>query len=160
MNGRRLVLLAVMASCTVFLLAGLPACSRPGPFDAPPCFPPAYTVTPERAQVGQNVSVTAPDAGCNPRYGQHARIHVTVTDAAGVKVVDATSPMNDAGGFTYSFSVPADSAAGAATVTAMPYNIDWCDDTGRNNRAYGSAGAGHLTRASCAQPVRILTIAP
>ena len=47
-----------------------------------------------------------------------------------------------------------------ATVTAMPYNIDWCDDTGRNNRAGGSIRAGDLTRASCAQPVRILTITP
>lgn len=108
----------------------------------------------------QNVSVTAPDADCDPRYGEHARIHVTVTDAAGAQVLDATSAMNDAGGFTYSFNVPVNSAAGAATVTAMPYNIDWCDDTGRNNRADGSGRAGELTRASCAQPVRILTITP
>ena len=160
MHGRRLALRAVIPACTLFLLAGLPACSRPGPFDAPPCFPPAYTLTPERAQVGQNVSVTAPDADCVPRYGENARIHVTVTDAAGARILDATSPMNDAGGFTYSFNVPVDSAAGAATVTAMPYNIDWCDDTGRNNRADGYVRAGELTRASCAQPVRILTITP
>ena len=106
------------------------------------------------------MSVTAPDAGCDPRYGEDARIQVTMTDASGAKVLDATSPMNDAGGFAYSFNVPANSAPGAATVTAMPYNIDWCDDTGRNNRADGSAGAGGLTRASCVQPVRILTIVP
>jgi hypothetical protein len=159
-HGGRLALLTVIPACTVLLLAGLAACSRPGPFDAPPCFPPAYTVTPERAQLGQNVNVTAPDADCDPRYGEHARIHVTVTDAAGTKVLDATSAMNDAGGFTYTFIVPVNSAAGAATVTAMPYNIDWCDDTGRNNRAGGSGQARELTRVSCAQPVRILTITP
>ncbi|MBT2535793.1 hypothetical protein [Arthrobacter sp. ISL-69] len=104
------------------------------------------------------MSVTAPDADCDPRYGEHARIHVTVTDGAGAKVLDATSPMNDGGGFTYSFNVPVNSAAGAATVTAMPDNLDWCDDTGRNNRAGGFDQAGELTWASCAQPVRTITI--
>ncbi|WP_104173031.1 hypothetical protein [Arthrobacter sp. Y81] len=106
------------------------------------------------------MSVTAPDADCDPRYGENARIHVTVTDAAGARILDATSPMNDAGGFTYSFNVPVNSAAGAATVTATPYNTDWCDDTGRNNRAGGPDQAGGLTPASCVQPVRILTITP
>ncbi|MET3919837.1 hypothetical protein [Arthrobacter sp. UYEF20] len=62
--------------------------------------------------------------------------------------------MNDAGGFTYTFEVPARTAAGDATVTATPYNIDWCDDTGKNNRADGAAVT--LRRASCAPPTKPL----
>ena len=100
----------------------------------------------------------APDADCNPRYGQNARIQVTMTDAAGVDVVTATAPMNDAGGFTYSFEVPAGTAAGESAITAMPFNIDWCDDTGRNNRAAGAGAANALERVSCVIPQKPLTI--
>ena len=45
--------------------------------------------------------------------------------------------MNDAGGFSYAFEVPAGTSAGEAVITAMPFNIDWCDDTGSNNRVTG-----------------------
>jgi hypothetical protein len=113
-------------------------------------------VKPSPAKAGERVTVTAPDADCNPRYRDNARIQVTVTDATNVKVLDATAPMNDAGGFTYTFEVPAQTAVGDAAVTAIPDNIDWCDDTGRNNRADGTA----LTpqRASCVLPMKPLTI--
>ena len=100
----------------------------------------------------------APDADSNPRYGQNARIQVIMTDAAGVDVVTATAPMNDAGAFTYSFHVPAGTAAGESAITAMPFNIDWCDDTGRNNRAAGAANG--LTRVSCVFPQKPLAITP
>ncbi|MET4136055.1 hypothetical protein [Pseudarthrobacter sp. PvP090] len=124
----------------------------------PPCFPAAFSVAPPSAKPGDTVTVMAPDADCNPRYGQNARIQVIMTDAADADVVTATAPMNDAGGFTYSFQVPAGTAAGESAITAMPFNIDWCDDTGRNNRA---AGAGNgLTRASCVFPQKPLTITP
>jgi hypothetical protein len=63
-------------------------------------------VDPSIAKAGDKVTVTAPDADCNPRYGQNARIHVTVTDATSVEVINTTAPMNDAGGFIYSFEVP------------------------------------------------------
>jgi hypothetical protein len=115
-------------------------------------------VHPLSVEAGETVTVTAPDAECDPRYGKDARIHVIVTDARGTKVLDTTAPMNDAGGFTYAFDVPLHTAAGAATVTAMPYDVDWCDDTGRNNRVAASGLAVKLDRASCAQPVRLLTI--
>ncbi|MBJ2122632.1 hypothetical protein I6N91_16770 [Arthrobacter sp. MSA 4-2] len=52
--------------------------------------------------------------------------------------------------------VPAQAAAGEAAVIAMPHNIDWCDDAGRNNRAQGTAG---MERASCTEPRKPLTIA-
>jgi hypothetical protein len=122
----------------------------------PPCFPPPYSVKPSSAKAGEKVTVTAPDADCNPRYGQNARIQVTVTDATGVKVIDTTAPMNDAGGFGYTFDVPVQTAAGKAAVTAMPYNIDWCDDTGRNNRVDGAAV--FLQQTSCAMPIKPLNI--
>jgi hypothetical protein len=100
----------------------------------------------------------APDADCDPRYGANARIQVTLTDAAGVDVFTATAPMNDAGGFNYDFEVPAGGVAGAAAITVMPFNIDWCDDTGRNNRVAEARAAATLERVSCVIPTRPLTI--
>lgn len=101
------------------------------------------------------MTVAAPASDCNPRYGVNARIQVSVTDKSGTEVISATAPMTDAGEFTYTFTVPAEIAAGEATVTAMPHNIDWCDDTGRNNRA---EGAESFELASCATPVEALII--
>lgn len=138
------------------LVASVSGCSSTAGQE-PPCFPPAYSLSPTEAKPGQSVTVSAPDAACNPRYGQNARIQVSVTDAAGAEVVNTTSAMNDAGGFTYTFVLPARTAVGAAAVTAMPYNIDWCDDTGRNNRVAG-AGDAQAVRVSCAMPVKPLTI--
>jgi hypothetical protein len=119
--------------------------------------PPAFSVNPPSAKAGDKVTVQAPDADCDPRYGENALVRVTVTDAAGTKVINTTAPMNDAGGFTYSFDVPAHAAVGDAAVEATPYAIDWCDDTGRNNRAAGAAAA--LERASCAARIEPLSIA-
>ena len=101
------------------------------------------------------MTVAAPAAGCNPRYGSNAQIQVGVTDESGAKVIDTTAPMTDSGEFTYTFTVPADIAVGVATVTAMPYRIDWCDDTGRNNRVGGTVP---FELASCAKPQEQLTI--
>ena len=138
------------------LAASLSGCSSTTSGE-PPCFPPAYSLTPTEAKPGQSVTVAAPDADCNPRYGKNARIQVSVTDATGVEVVNTTSAMNDAGGFTYTFVVPARTAVGDAAVTAVPYNIDWCDDTGRNNRV-ARAGDVPFVQVSCAVPVKPLTI--
>lgn len=102
----------------------------------------------------------APDADCNPRYGGNARIQVAMTDASGVEMLAATAPMNDAGGFSYVFEVPAGTAAGPAEITAMPFAIDWCDDTGRNNRVSGARADATLERVSCVIPTKPLIIAP
>lgn len=123
--------------------------------DQLPCFPPSYSVSPTFAKPGEMVTVAAPAADCNPRYGPNARIRVSVTDASGTEVVRATAPMTDAGEFTYTFAVPAAIATGEAAVTAMAHDIDWCDDTGKNNRADGT---GNIELASCATPVKALTI--
>lgn len=151
--GLRSVLVATVLGGAVMGYAG--AC---GPFTGePPCFPPSYTVSPDSAQPGAAVTVSAPAAKCNPRYGTDARIQLIVTDAKGVEVVNTTAPMGDAGEFSYAFTVPADMPVGEATVTAMPYAIDWCDDTGKNNRVSGRAD---VIRASCVMPVETLTITP
>jgi len=122
----------------------------------PPCMPPAFSVNPPSAKAGDKVTVEASDADCDPRYGENARVRVTVTDAAGTKVINTTAPMNDAGGFTYTFEVPLQAAVGDASVEATPYAINWCDDTGRNNRAAGAAAT--LERASCAARIEPLSI--
>lgn len=123
---------------------------------APPCMPPAYSVSPSIAERGETVTVQAQDADCDPRYGENARIKVTVTDPLGQEIINTTAPMNDAGGFSYTFEVPADAAQGEAAVEAYPHNVDWCDDTGKNNRV--SDGNVQFLRASCAERIELLTI--
>ena len=125
--------------------------------------PPAFSVTPERVGLGERVTVSAPDSTCDPRYGDGAQIDVTVVDAAGRTMVRALAPMRDAGGFSYSFEVPGDTAWGRGRVTAYPHGLDWCDDTGANNRVGRAAGttAGHadaVVLASCAAREVALTI--
>ena len=151
--------LAALPACVVLLAAAMSGCASSNPGNAgPPCFPPAFSVAPSSAKPGERVTVTAPDADCDPRYGANARIQVTMTDAAGAEMFTATAPMNDGGSFSYAFDVPAGTAAGEAAISAMPFNIDWCDDTGRNNRAAGAGAAVTLERVSCVIPTRPLTI--
>ncbi|MBM7781779.1 hypothetical protein [Arthrobacter tumbae] len=102
------------------------------------------------------MTIEAPDSECDPRYGQNAKVQVTVTDAAGKRIIKTTAPMNDAGGFTYTFEVPAEATAGLAAVEAYPHKIDWCDDTGKNNRV--SDGTAPLVRVSCAERIKPLKI--
>jgi len=138
----------------VALVAAVGGCSSSSDGE-PPCLPPAYSVSPASAKPGDTVTVAAAGAACNPRYGANAQIHLSVTDESGAKVINTTAPMTDSGEFTYTFTVPAEIAVGEATVTAMPYNVDWCDDTGRNNRAGGPV---QFQLASCAMPEMPLTI--
>lgn len=123
-----------------------------------PCLPPAFTVTPSTARPGDRVKVEAKDATCNPRYGKDAQIQVTFTEAAGTPGEVQLGPMNDAGGFSFDLKVPPGAAVGKGSVEAYPYNIDWCDDTGQNNRVgFGSAESA-IERVSCAQILVPLTI--
>ena len=154
-NPRSLRLAATVA-IAILVVAAASGClsSMDG---RPPCMPPAYSVDPSTASPGETVKVTAPDAGCDPRYGENALVSVVVTDAAGVQIIDETAAMNDAGGFTYSFKIPPHAAPGEGFVTATPYAVDWCDDTGRNNRA---GAVPTLQLVSCAMPMKPLTITP
>lgn len=145
----------VLGAIGVVLMGGSAGCSNTWG-KPPPCMPPEYTVTPSMASAGETVVVAALDAGCDPRYGDNARVAVSVTDAAGVEVLKDTAPMADAGSFTYRFEVPAGVAAGEALVSAYPHNVDWCDDTGVNNRA--AAGVPTLGRVSCAERLVPFTV--
>lgn len=141
-----------LALVSATLLVTILGCSYIGPEFAPPCFPPAYTVDPSIAEAGEKVTVSAPAADCNPRYGEDAQIQIVVQKVRGQPFVEALAPMNDDGRFSYEFTVPANAPAGEAGVSAYPHNLDWCDDTGRNNRV------GALERASCAERIEPLTI--
>ncbi|MHA7262211.1 hypothetical protein ACX80W_03290 [Arthrobacter sp. TMN-37] len=134
---------------------GTTAACTPYSGTAPPCFPPAFSVTPAAAAPGETVTVAAPPVDCDPRYGDDARIRIVVTDERGVEAIDTTAPMTDAGEFAYTFPVPARMAVGKASVMAEPDDVDWCDDTGRNNRIQGSR---MWERTSCVLPVEPLTI--
>lgn len=142
---------------SVFAAAALTGCGSSFRGD-PPCLPPEFSASPASATVGDQVTVAADDSECNPRYGQGASIKITVTDSAGNQVIDTTAPMNDAGGFTYTFNVPASTAPGAGSIAAYPEGIDWCDDTGRNNRAQNDART--FTRVSCVMPQASITVLP
>lgn len=147
---------ASVAVCSGVVIAFSSGCVVSSGDGYPPCMPPAFSVNPPSAKAGGMVTVQASDADCDPRYGENARIQVTVTDAAGAKVINITAPMNDAGGFTYTFQVPPQAAVGDAAVEATPYGIDWCDDTGRNNRAAGPDAT--IVRVSCAARIEPLNI--
>lgn len=138
------------------------ACNGFPPFTGP-CFPPPYSVSPARAAPGDTVTVSAPDADCRPRYGEDAEVELTLHDSTGRAVLTRRGPMSDDGGFSVAFVVPRDAAAGPGFVEAGPADVDWCDDTGKNNRVSrgGSPGAGAtLERVSCAQRMLPLAILP
>lgn len=147
-----------MVAGTVFL-GFVIAVLAPAAMKPQPCFPPQYSVQPESSRPGGQVTVSAPDAKCNPSYGPDARVEVSLTDSAGLEVLRTTAPMNNDGGFSFTFRVPASAKPGGAAVTAVPYGLDWCDDTGTNNRLRRqSAGETALLQASCATPVVPLLI--
>jgi hypothetical protein len=136
-------------------MAVLAGCS-PALWGAPPCMPPDYSVSPSTVKAGDMVSVQARDSDCDPRYGANAKIEVTVTGSDGVTLLRTTAPMSDAGGFTYSFEVPQGAKPGTAAVEAYPYGVDWCDDTGQNNRVSGAGPS--VVRASCAARIEKLSV--
>lgn len=156
LNGLRTtaVLAAVFAG-----LAG-PGCSGP-PGTAPlgsGCLPPPFALSPATAHPGGSISVTADDADCDPRYGNTAQIQLEVFDGSGTKVGEALAPMNDAGGFSAAVELPVGAVPGEGMVSAYPYNLDWCDDTGRNNRV--GATTTDVQRVSCVLPTQPLRIEP
>lgn len=158
--GRRTGLAVLFFLASAVVCGALGSCSG-YPVPAPACFPPKYSVQPATARPGDQVTVSAPDASCNPSYGKEAKIEVSLTDAAGREIFRKTGSMNNDGGFTFSFKVPAGMKPGKAGVTAVPHQLDWCDDTGRNNRLQGEgAGDAGITKASCVIPVVPLVIRP
>jgi hypothetical protein len=140
--------------CAVPVLAGATGCRNI--FAPPPCMPPEFSVSPAAAKPGDQVTVSAPDTTCVARYGADARVQVELLDPYGSTVLEELAPMTDDGGFTFVFTVPAGVAPGKAGVTAYPYGVDWCDDTGVNNRV--GAGPQAMVRVACAQRLVPLVI--
>lgn len=65
------------------------------------------------------------------------------------------APMSGAGAFTHTVEIPASLKPGTYGISAAPDGVDWCDDTGRNNRVENSGfkDTGLLVvRAACAVP--------
>ncbi len=148
---------APVAALSVLVIAAAMSGCNSSSQGRPPCLPPDFSVTPSPTRVGEEVTVKAQDARCDPRYGKNARILITIKDSSGRKVLDALAPMDDAGGFTYTFRVPLETAPGEAAVVAFPFDIDWCDDTGKNRRAGQAVSASQ--HASCTPPTQTITIA-
>lgn len=120
-----------------------------------PCMPPAYTLDSPVVAPSETLGMSAPDATCNPRYGKDARVRIDLVDARQQVVLTELAPMSDAGSFAFDLRIPGGTKPGAYGITAMPNGLDWCDDTGSNNRL-GGADTGiegvAAARASCAMP--------
>lgn len=132
------------------------------------CMPPPFSLSTDNVKAGGSLTVTASDTDCEPRYGDNAQIQLEIVDGSGAKILDVRAPMNDAGGFSTDVIVPESAVPGQGTVSAYPFNLDWCDDTGRNNRLNTPAGTGRkdlplelpseIQLASCAMRALPLTI--
>ncbi|MFJ2618891.1 hypothetical protein [Glutamicibacter sp. NPDC087344] len=156
---KRISPVAAVAILVMSAVTSLTGCVASGeyPFGGSACMPPQYSVSPSVASPGSDVVVSAPGATCNPRYGEEAQIAVTVTDSSGNVVLDSKGPMNDDGSFEFSFALPEDMASGTATITAVPADVDWCDDTGTNNR---HKSEDDIDRTSCVLPIKLLQVTP
>ncbi|WP_269940075.1 hypothetical protein [Arthrobacter sp. HY1533] len=80
-----------------------------------------------------------------------------------VEIFHGLGPMSDDGGFTFELAVPGTAEPGTATVMAWPHNLDWCDDTGVNNRINGVGAPGQdpgLELVDCINPAKPLQIEP
>ena len=135
--------------------------SDPSPGYTGPCLPPPFTLSSATVKPGGTVTVTANDSTCHPRYGQEAQIEISVMNVKMVEIFHGLGPMSDDGGFTFELALPRTVEPGEATVTARPYDLDWCDDTGGNNRLNGAESPDpDLERVDCINPVQPLRIEP
>ncbi len=114
----------------------------------------------DTASPGDPVTISADDATCNPQYGEGAQVKVEVFDSVGNLVLDRKVPMNDAGGFTYRFEVPDSAVPGTWLVSAVPHDLDWCDDTGKNNRVGLDLRSETIQWVSCALRALELVVTP
>ncbi|GAA1858721.1 hypothetical protein GCM10009715_02760 [Paeniglutamicibacter psychrophenolicus] len=117
--------------------------------------PPAYTLDSSVVAPGGTLVVSAPEATCNPRYGDQARIRIDLLDEHHEVLLSVLASMSDTGAFTHAIELPTILRPGDYGISAFPEGVDWCDDTGRNNRVenpgFGTTGLGML-RVSCAEP--------
>jgi hypothetical protein len=152
--------LSLRAAVVAVLLCSTACGNGPGGFlRQPACMPPPYVITPDQVRAGGTVGIDAGEADCDPTYGDAAQVEVFVTTVDGGRILQELAPMTDAGGFSTEVVVPLGTPPGGYLVSAYPYDVDWCDDTGVNNRLSRAAGDG-LVRASCAAAGLPLVVLP
>ncbi|GAA1498393.1 hypothetical protein GCM10009628_33970 [Paeniglutamicibacter kerguelensis] len=149
----------MLGTTTVLLLGGgmllaTTACI-PQYFGSRPCMPPDYVVAPSSLRAGEDLKISAPDATCDPRYGERAQIQIELLNGQNEVLLTKLAPMGDAGSFEHTLRIPATTKPGSYSISASPFNVDWCDDTGKNNRlenpGFGQSGVIEV-RAACATP--------
>lgn len=147
----RAVLLAALGAASLWGLSGCSVVLHP----PGPCMPPAYALDAAVVAPGGTLRVSAPEATCDPRYGQDAKVRVDLVNGRREILLSELAPMSDAGAFTHVLKIPATLKPGAYGISAAPDGMDWCDDTGRNNRlenpGFGGTGLG-VVPAACAVP--------
>lgn len=148
--ARALLVIAVGAGA----LFGVSGCSAI-PQSSRPCMPPEYTLDSAVIAPGGTLRISAPDATCDPRYGEDAKVRIDLVNVRQEVLLTELAPMSDAGAFTHALEIPASLEPGSYGISAAPDGVDWCDDTGRNNRLenpdFGDTGLGVL-RAACGVP--------
>ncbi len=82
-------------------------------------------------------------------------MEISISTDSGEKLLDTKAAMEDNGAFEYSYRVPKTAKPGVLSVSAAPADVDWCDDTGTNNRLKDESD---IERTSCEIPVRLLAI--
>ncbi|WP_343319188.1 hypothetical protein AAFM46_01710 [Arthrobacter sp. TMP15] len=153
-------LTAILTVSAVRLLGAGCSPDHPWQRDSQPCMPPPLFLSTDTASPGDPVTISANDATCDPQYGEGAQVKVEVFDSVGNLVWDRKAPMNDAGGFTYRFEVPDSAVPGTWLVSAAPHDLDWCDDTGKNNRVGLDLRSETIQRVSCALRALELVVTP
>lgn len=155
----RLTRVAGLAIAGAGMLLGVTACAGGpgGPSGPPPCPPPAYSLSAESVTAGGTLRVSAPEATCNPSYGNNAQIEIQLVDSKHKVIETKLAPMTDTGSFNYQLTVPSTLRAGTYSISALPHDLDWCDDTGVNNRLKKSSiqnSSVVVVRASCVTPFK------
>ena len=142
------------------MLLGTTACI-PQYLGSQPCMPPEYAVGPSSLRAGAELKISAPDASCDPRYGERAQIQIELLNDRNEVLLTELVPMGDAGSFEYALRIPAGTKPGDYSISATPYGVDWCDDTGRNNRienpGFGQSGLA-VIRVACATPYKAFRV--
>lgn len=146
--------LAFLGFWAVLVPAAITGCSS-SPDLPPPCMPPSFSTSVSEARAGDLVIISAPAAACNPSYGTDAKVGISISTDFGEKLLDTKAPMEDSGAFEYSYRIPKTAKLGVLSVSAAPANVDWCDDTGTNNRLTNESD---IERTSCMIPVKQLAI--
>ncbi len=122
---------ATTSPAAALLAAGLLAATGCGHDGEPAsrCLPARLTVEPVRVEVGGQVTLAAPAAGCDLGYDDGASYEVTLA-GRGVSVDLGDVDVAEDGSFRAVLTVPADVPPGPAGLSVRGSPHDDCDDTG------------------------------